>query len=735
MKKKILNVYCMMHFQAIKFSGLNTISPSNSVKNKRRQGDSSTDGTMASTSSGGATSVDYHHGRSSSTINTQHPCYKCSSLTEYYAKKLTKKRPVDLLAHSETQLMRVYPASMRIDSSNFNPLNFWSYGVQMAALNYQSDDATATHVNAAMFEQNGRCGYVLKPRVMHDPSHPMYRRFNPTEKDYDGLKTIRFCVSVVSGQYMSPQGGPRSNVYVEIEIIGIPPDSVKNRTKTLYYNSMNPMCNETFTFRVLFDELAFVRFLIVDANTNHPLAQRVVPLKSIRYGYRHVDMRSMQNKPLPLTALFVYTRTMDDEATEEDSASAIRGGILGPMASPATNDGSITMLKRKQFQVSVYGIFSETSYCTFKVTQDSTVADVIKMALEKRGEREDEMDTYLLLEEVTVLWDGTTTTGTSDNSDEIVKKNRVNNKKNKNNEKKMMKLDKRRRIGWKNGETPVIQRVLAYNEKPLEAQSHWPGHGYFVLKKIGDDPSSRAWFSSVQARNKDNQSWDEIPTFLVCIFNVSEERSYVILKVPTASTAQDILAVVLVKARRMENPILFILVEEVEWDKDDIRYRVLDDDEEVNVTQGQWTRVGRFVLEERRSKEDQKTDDDRGLIASTRRAFRTVTQTIRLQRGLAAIGRGWRTCGLPILPGHCLQHPKNSRETVIRDAARKHRKMLAKRERMIRENLERGGSGDGGGGLERGCDDDGSGGEDAEENTSIDFFKSPGRLFNRLWRS
>lgn len=100
-------------------------------------------------------------------VNTGHPCYQCSSLNENMAKKLCRKQPLALVAHNETQLMRTYPAGMRIDSSNFNPVIFWAFGIQMVALNYQTEDA-ALHINTAMFEQNGRCGYVKKPPVMWD---------------------------------------------------------------------------------------------------------------------------------------------------------------------------------------------------------------------------------------------------------------------------------------------------------------------------------------------------------------------------------------------------------------------------------------------------------------------------------------------------------------------------------------------------------------------------------------
>ena len=43
------------------------------------------------------------------------------------------------VSHTEKHLMRTYPAGMRIDSSNFNPVNFWACGIQLAALNYQTE--------------------------------------------------------------------------------------------------------------------------------------------------------------------------------------------------------------------------------------------------------------------------------------------------------------------------------------------------------------------------------------------------------------------------------------------------------------------------------------------------------------------------------------------------------------------------------------------------------------------
>ena len=53
------------------------------------------------------------------------------------------------------------------------------------------------HINAAMFEQNGRCGYLLKPRVMWDKTHPLYNRFNAFDKDTFGASNPAVLTVVV----------------------------------------------------------------------------------------------------------------------------------------------------------------------------------------------------------------------------------------------------------------------------------------------------------------------------------------------------------------------------------------------------------------------------------------------------------------------------------------------------------------------------------------------------------
>lgn len=129
---------------------------------------------------------------------------------------------------------------------------------------------------------------------------------------------------------------------------------------------------------------------------------------------------------------------------------------------------------------------------------------------------------------------------------------------------------------------------------------------------MGNDPSSRAWLSSIrsvanrerEARKSDGapcNAWEENDTFLVCIYNVSPEIPYAILKVPLNACSQDVLAQALLKARRLEDPMNFVIVEELEWGgaSHNIQQRALADYENIYNAQSHWQTIGRFIMQER----------------------------------------------------------------------------------------------------------------------------------------
>lgn len=61
------------------------------------------------------------------------------SLSENTANKMFKHDGmIDLIKHNRTHLVRLYPKSMRVSSTNFVPLQYWSAGIQLVALNWQT---------------------------------------------------------------------------------------------------------------------------------------------------------------------------------------------------------------------------------------------------------------------------------------------------------------------------------------------------------------------------------------------------------------------------------------------------------------------------------------------------------------------------------------------------------------------------------------------------------------------
>ncbi|PVD29972.1 hypothetical protein C0Q70_09233 [Pomacea canaliculata] len=486
-------------------------------------------------------------------------------------------------------MMRTYPAGMRIDSSNFNPVIFWAFGIQMVALNYQTED-TAIALNTAMFEQNGRCGYVLKPSVMWDKSHVMYNHFNPWDKEFEGLHATIFTLHVISGQYVC--NSYTANVQVEVEVIGIPVDCAKQKTKVVPKNALNPIWNDIFTFQIMFADMAFLRFMVIDTNTGHMVSQRVVSFHSLRPGYRHLRLRSPSNQPCELATLFIYSKTEEDILEARSSIDISQtAAATGKRMSLFTkvkelSEASKEMkevptlgpkLKRRLFFISVFGLTGPDEYVILKVTQESTVYDVIAQALLKVQRLEDKIGDYMLVEDVQSGWEK------------------------------------------KDQEKASTQRILDITEKVLQAQNKWKGAGRFILRKLSDDPTSRAWVTTMLKEQKrklemeqEAGGWEvQEKMFHVCVYNVSPDQPYTVFKAPSSSTALDVITQAMKKTHRAgEDPRSYVLVEELDIPgqgdtssltsrrpgSEKVEMRILADDENVHDAQCEWRTTGRFIL-------------------------------------------------------------------------------------------------------------------------------------------
>uniref|UniRef100_A0A1I7W479 Phosphoinositide phospholipase C n=1 Tax=Loa loa TaxID=7209 RepID=A0A1I7W479_LOALO len=499
---------------------------------------------------------------SSSKPNSNASCYQVTSLNESSARKLSRKHPLKFIAYSREQIVRTYPGGMRIDSSNFNPVQYWAFGLQMVALNFQTTD-TAMAVNAAMFEQTGNCGYTLKPRVLWDDSHPYYNRFNPLGKDTTSISALLYTVTIISGQHVCPNQHSAST-YVEVEIIGIPADCAKEKSKTVSRNSVNPIWKHTSTFRIAFVYLAFLRISVCDNTSGRCMAQRVVPVRCIRAGYRHLPLRTPTNVPMEQGTIFLYSHFEQEEHIylhdEDSNFNCNTDQQFHPQTlniSPTATVKAVPILKRQIFVLRISGLYNDDTPVIVHAESFSTVRNVVQMALTNVGKNADTAEEYVLIEV---------------NSNEMLSNS---------------------------GEQQNMQsghRILPFKELIMNFVACWNGSmRRFVIRKKGMDPSGRAWISSIikggvgtplslstiqsppcaqspSERKANNRSLGQHAvlhriksldrdvfserkiitdlrpltrtmneTFLVCVHNVSRDQPYVILRPSIYSTANDII--------------------------------------------------------------------------------------------------------------------------------------------------------------------------------------------------
>ncbi|KAM6969637.1 1-phosphatidylinositol 4,5-bisphosphate phosphodiesterase beta-2 isoform 2-T2 [Tautogolabrus adspersus] len=232
--------------------------------------------------------------------------YVISSFVETKGETMIAKTAVEFVEYNKRQMSRIYPKGTRMDSSNYNPQPFWNVGSQMVALNYQTMDFPM-QLNMALFEFNGRTGYLLK----HDVLRRSDKKFDPFCDRIDTVVASTLTIKIYSGQFLSDKNVKTG---VEVEVIGLPGDPKKKyRTKwSTTPNAINPVWNEEpFVFeKILLPEMASLRIVVHEENGKF-LGHRIIPLDAIQSGFQHICLRSESNMPLTLPALFVYIEVKD----------------------------------------------------------------------------------------------------------------------------------------------------------------------------------------------------------------------------------------------------------------------------------------------------------------------------------------------------------------------------------------------------------------------------------------
>eukprot|EP00040_Diaphanoeca_grandis_P017343 m.90271 g.90271 ORF g.90271 m.90271 type:complete len:1366 (-) comp26381_c0_seq1:90-4187(-) len=259
--------------------------------------------------------------------------YTCmSSFKEPIAFKVTSSQSdtdgicqaVKMNNYNKRQLSRVYPAGKRIDSSNFNPQQLWNAGIQLVALNLQTPDK-GTWLHNGLFQQNGGCGLVLKPKMMIE------KQFNPYQPDSNQILEIKLCI--LSGYHLPGTSGSLSP-FVQVDISGVEVDNTQYRTKSADSNGLFPLWAEEAQFEVHVPELASLGFIVNTVDNFGdaiPIAQHYLalgrctskePSPYLKNGWHSVPLFNTFGSRLGLASLLVHFNISVKKAGSSGSQKA-----------------------------------------------------------------------------------------------------------------------------------------------------------------------------------------------------------------------------------------------------------------------------------------------------------------------------------------------------------------------------------------------------------------------------
>ncbi|RLV89894.1 1-phosphatidylinositol 45-bisphosphate phosphodiesterase 1 [Spathaspora sp. JA1] len=242
----------------------------------------------------------------------------CFSLNEKSINVMIKDndKKIALDKHNGKYFMRVYPAKMRLKSSNFIPLNYWEHGVQMVATNWQTYDL-GQQLNEALFEGVvDHKGYVLKPAALRAPQLRSTKRLRLFKQP--NPKTIKFAIDIISAHQLPKPKDDIINPFITFEIIGantIQWDSSEmenGRTRVIFENGFNPIWKHKFTGVLTCSEYDFVflKFTInssgtEDSEPSSPIGISVVRMCYLKQGYRYLPINDVFGEQLVYSSLFI----------------------------------------------------------------------------------------------------------------------------------------------------------------------------------------------------------------------------------------------------------------------------------------------------------------------------------------------------------------------------------------------------------------------------------------------
>ncbi|KAG6868197.1 hypothetical protein C0993_006338 [Termitomyces sp. T159_Od127] len=278
------------------------------------------------------------------------------SLSENKVNKLIKTGSTmrDLVQHTKDHMVRIYPKGTRVSSSNYQPHRYWAAGAQIVALNWQTfgeffNSYSGYTINQAMFQRNGRAGFVLKPEALrgNDELLSKYSKHVleitivsahqlPRLKDKRGQEVVEKSivdplvqVTLHIPDWTHPPFGLKTGSATSLPPMSKPGDPappssriITKRTRAVRNNGFNPIWRETL--RLPFDvvggkemmDLVFAQISVLeddyDEEDDEPIAMYCTPLSCLERGYRHLPLHDSQLSQYLFSTLFLYSQILDE---------------------------------------------------------------------------------------------------------------------------------------------------------------------------------------------------------------------------------------------------------------------------------------------------------------------------------------------------------------------------------------------------------------------------------------
>ncbi|KAL5261405.1 hypothetical protein ACHWQZ_G007194 [Mnemiopsis leidyi] len=234
-----------------------------------------------------------------------------------------KDTAANLLNFTSTCMARVYPKMWRTNSSNFDPLLAWNYGIQLVALNYQTPDKPMQLNWGKFHNSNGGCGYVKKPYEM------VNSKFDPRQESFSN--SVALFIHVLGGRMCFSEAGNSPKVKISLE--GLDCDLTADETLPAK-SSTCPYWGggKLISLLCLNPDMAMIRFEVTDCNDfgdEKFIGHCTFPVKQLRTGWRSVPLYDGHGNEKQLAKLVVRVEKEVLKSTDpEREKKRVRGEIL-----------------------------------------------------------------------------------------------------------------------------------------------------------------------------------------------------------------------------------------------------------------------------------------------------------------------------------------------------------------------------------------------------------------------